>query len=365
MSENPKVFFDITIGGESVGRILFELFKDKVPKTAENFRALCTGEKGNGKSEKPLHFKNCPFHRIIKSFMIQGGDFTAENGTGGESIYGEKFDDENLELKHDRPGLLSMANSGPNTNGSQFFITTVETPHLDGKHVVFGKVLKGMGVVRELENQETGENDKPVKDCVISDCGEILPGQPDGVHVDDGTGDMYPDWPTDADVDFKNKEEKEKILQIVDAVKAIGTEQIKKQNYELAKKKYEKALKYIHTILDEMSLTEEEENEIGRSHVLSLLLNLALCCLKLKKYDEVNENCIEALEIDATNAKALFRRAQACSAAQNWDEAIIHLNAALKSEPNDAGIKKEIHRVHAEKKAYKDNQKKMYSKMFA
>jgi cyclophilin family peptidyl-prolyl cis-trans isomerase len=137
-----KVFLDISIEGLKAGKIEIELFSD-VPKTSENFRCLCTGEKGKGASGKPLHFKGTIFHRIIPKFMLQGGDFTMFNGRGGESIYGTKFDDENFKHKHDVPGLLSMANAGPNTNRSQFFITTVPCPHLDGKHVVFGKVTKG------------------------------------------------------------------------------------------------------------------------------------------------------------------------------------------------------------------------------
>lgn len=152
-ADNPKVAIDVTIGGEPAGTITVELFADVTPKTAENFRALCTGEKGMGQSGKPLSYVGSPFHRIIPGFMIQGGDFTRGNGTGGESIYGEKFADENFELKHTGPGILSMANAGPNTNGSQFFITVAETPWLDGKHVVFGKVVDGMDVVQAMEAQ--------------------------------------------------------------------------------------------------------------------------------------------------------------------------------------------------------------------
>eukprot|EP00937_MAST-01D_sp_MAST-1D-sp2_P005486 g5486.t1 len=176
----PKCFFDMTIGGEAAGRIEFELFADVVPKTAENFRALCTGEKGEGKSGKPLHYKGSAFHRCIKGFMLQGGDFTNGNGTGGESIYGEKFEDENFERTHDVKGLLSMANAGPGTNGSQFFITTSTPAHLNGKHVVFGRVTKGYDLVEKIEAEPTAAGDRPERDVVIADCGEIAAEAADG-----------------------------------------------------------------------------------------------------------------------------------------------------------------------------------------
>eukprot|EP01126_Amoeba_proteus_P030596 TRINITY_DN3020_c0_g1_i4.p1 TRINITY_DN3020_c0_g1~~TRINITY_DN3020_c0_g1_i4.p1 ORF type:complete len:176 (-),score=18.95 TRINITY_DN3020_c0_g1_i4:101-628(-) len=168
----PRVFFDVTIGGQQAGRIVFKLFSDKTPRTSENFRALCTGEKGIGKGGKPLHYQGSKFHRVIPQFMIQGGDFTSGDGRGGESIYGRTFPDENFVVKHSKPGLLSMANAGPNTNGSQFFITTTPCPHLDGKHTVFGEVVEGYEVVKKIEavGSRNGSVQKPV---LIESSGQL------------------------------------------------------------------------------------------------------------------------------------------------------------------------------------------------
>ncbi|KAF4555756.1 Peptidyl-prolyl cis-trans isomerase H [Elsinoe fawcettii] len=175
---NPVVFFDLKLGGEPLGRIKMELFNDITPRTAENFRQLCTGE--YRKNGRPVGYKGSKFHRVISGFMLQGGDFTNGDGTGGECIYGTgKFADENFDVQHSGPGLLSMANAGPNTNGSQFFITLAPTPHLNGKHTCFGRVLPadgnsdGMNVVRKVEQVRTNAGDRPLIDVTVGECGEM------------------------------------------------------------------------------------------------------------------------------------------------------------------------------------------------
>ncbi|KAM9331347.1 peptidyl-prolyl cis-trans isomerase D [Gastrophryne carolinensis] len=356
---NPRVFFDVQVGGERVGRIVFELFADVVPKTAENFRALCTGEKGTGQSTgKPLHFKGCPFHRIIKKFMIQGGDFSNQNGTGGESIYGEKFEDENFHYKHDKEGLLSMANAGPNTNGSQFFITTVPTPHLDGKHVVFGQVLKGFGIVKLLENVEVQE-EQPKKPCVIAECGELKDGDEWVTAPTDGSGDVHPDFPEDSDVELNDVE---KIVSIAEDVKNIGNTFFKSQNWEMAIKKYNKALRYVESCKD---ITGDDNIAKLNPIVVSCNLNVAACKLKTSDFRAAIQSCHEALEIDASNTKALYRRAQGWQGLKDYEQALEDLKTAHELAPEDKAVSNEILRVKQKIKEQKEKEKAVYAKMFA
>ncbi|XP_041377542.1 peptidyl-prolyl cis-trans isomerase H-like [Gigantopelta aegis] len=169
--DNPIVFFDIQIGTVEAGRVKFELFADKVPQTAENFRKFCTGE--HKRDGVPLGYKGSSFHRVIKDFMVQGGDFLNNDGTGLMSIYGGPFADESFVMRHTGPGMLSMANSGKDTNGCQFFITCAKCDFLDGKHVVFGKVVDGLLVLRKIENVPTGPNNKPKLPVLVSECGEM------------------------------------------------------------------------------------------------------------------------------------------------------------------------------------------------
>lgn len=361
-----RTYFDISIGNEPQGRVIFELFTDLTPKTAENFRALCTGEKGIGQSGKQLHFKGCPFHRIIKNFMIQGGDFTAQNGTGGESIYGEKFEDENFDRKHDKPFLLSMANAGTNTNGSQFFITTVKTPHLDGKHVVFGQLLKGKSIIRALENTPTETGDRPKAACVITDCGELKEGEPDGVDVDDGTGDKWPEYPDD----FEGPKEAEDLLPIIEELKSIGNAAFKKGDINLAAKKYTKAIRY----LNEHPAFEPEQEDMKRKYALLSIpthLNRAACRLRISNYVGAIEDCTVVLEGSVSQyantsdkVKALFRRGSAKAKAKEYDSAVKDLEEAKRLMPDDKGIEKELGLVQKVIRERKEKERKTYAKMF-
>lgn len=356
-----RCYLDISIGDELEGRILVELYNDIVPKTAENFRALCTGEKGIGPhTGVPLHYKGCPFHRVIKSFMIQGGDISAGDGTGGESIYGLKFEDENFELKHERKGMLSMANSGPNTNGSQFFITTTRTSHLDGKHVVFGRVIKGMGVVRSIEHVNADANDRPTQSVVIADCGEIPEGADDGISNFFKDGDNYPDWPADLD---HSSDELSWWTDAVDSIKALGNEHFKKQDYKMALRKYRKALRYLDVCWEKDGIDEEKSASL-RMIKSQVFTNSSACKLKLGDLKGALLDTEFAMRDKEDNVKALFRQGQAHIALNDIDAAVVSFKKALELEPNDAGIKRELAAAKKKIADRRDQERKAYSKMF-
>lgn len=367
MSEpNPIVYFDITADGEPQGRVVFELFKDVVPKTAENFRALCTGEKGVGSSGKPLTYKGCGFHRVIKDFMCQGGDFTAGNGTGGESIYGEKFEDENFKLIHDKPFLLSMANSGPNTNGSQFFITTVPTPHLNGKHVVFGKVIEGKSIIRKLERCEKGSDDKPKQDWIIADCGELPSDyKPVTGTTSDETGDIYEEVLGDNDnIDINDPQS---VFQAVIFLKDLGTRLLKENKLELSYNKYHKASQYLTDYFPD-DLSEEDIHKLNQLKV-ACYLNSALVAIKLHKGKDAISAASAALEVEAleekSKIKALYRKGIGYLLVKDEETAQKVLEEAHKLEPNDPAINKGLQDVKQTIKARKEKQKKAMSKFFS
>lgn len=358
---NPRCYLDITIGEELEGRILVELYSDVVPKTAENFRALCTGEKGIGPhTGATLHYKGLPFHRVIKGFMIQGGDISAQNGTGGESIYGLKFDDENFQLKHERRGMLSMANSGPNTNGSQFFITTTRTSHLDGKHVVFGKVIKGMGVVRGIEHTPTESSDRPSLDVVISDCGEIPEGSDDGIANFFKDGDLYPDWPADLD---EKSAEISWWMNAVDSAKCFGNENYKKGDYKMALRKYRKALRYLDICWEKEEIDEEKSNHLRKTKS-QIFTNSSACKLKLGDLKGALLDTEFAMRDGEDNVKALFRQGQAYMALKDVDSAVASFKKALQLEPNDAGIRKELAVATKMINDRRDQERRAYARMF-
>ncbi|KAJ8619050.1 hypothetical protein MRB53_015236 [Persea americana] len=358
---NPRCFLDISIGGELEGRIVVEVYKDVVPKTAENFRALCTGEKGIGPNTgAPLHYKGVCFHRVIRGFMIQGGDLSAGNGTGGESIYGLKFEDENFELKHERKGMLSMANSGPNTNGSQFFITTTRTSHLDGKHVVFGKVIKGMGVVRSIEHTPPGDGDVPSVDIMIADCGEIPEGGDDGISNFFKDGDQYPDWPADLD---EKPSEISWWIDAVESIKAFGNEHYKKQDFKMALRKYRKALRYLDVCWEKEEINEEKSSHLRKTKS-QIFTNSSACKLKLGDLKGALLDTDFAMREGEDNVKALFRQGQAYMALNDIDAAVESFKKALELEPNDGGIKKELAAARKKIADRRDQERKAYSKMF-
>ncbi|KAH9878220.1 peptidyl-prolyl cis-trans isomerase cpr6 [Plenodomus biglobosus] len=369
-TKRSRVFFDISIGGVKAGRVAFELYNEIVPKTAENFRALCTGEKGVGSSGKPLHYKGSSFHRVIKGFMIQGGDFTQGNGTGGESIYGEKFEDENFEKLHTKPFLLSMANAGPGTNGSQFFVTTVPTPHLDKKHVVFGEVIAGKSIIRQIENLKTQAGDKPWHDATIIDCGELTGDEYDKatVKISDATGDPYEDYPEDQKANSEDEWDGKEILKIATELKTMGNEAFKKGDNALGLNKYQKGIRYLQEYPVPLDSDPADLWPALNALKIQLYSNSALLQNKLGQFSEAAESATKALEIDGITdkdkAKALFRRATARAGKKSEDEALRDLNEAAALAPGDAAIVKELDVVKKRVQARKEKEKKVYANAF-
>lgn len=366
-----KVFFDISIGGIPKGRMVFELYNDVVPKTAENFYKLCEGKSGNCKSkpEIPLSYKGSIFHRIIKGFMCQFGDFTNFNGTGGESIYGEKFEDENFTMKHDKPFLLSMANAGPNTNGSQAFITCVPTPHLDGKHVVFGELIQGKRIARAIESQATDSADKPLSDVKVDDCGVlpadyVVPEDAEKTPTDE-FGDNYDDsLADDSKVDLENVDS---VLKAVSAVKDIGTSLFKAQKFQPALTKYEKSSSMLKQYFPQ-DLPAEDISRVDQLRI-SIFLNIALCAIKTGDYQKALTSTTEvvhdAAADDKSKAKALYRRGLAYHHLKDPEMAITDLEFATTYQQNDAAILKAISDAKKLKKEQVAKQKKSLSKMFS
>ncbi|KAJ7672402.1 peptidyl-prolyl cis-trans isomerase [Mycena polygramma] len=369
-SDRPLTYFDITVGGQPLGRVVFSLYSDLVPKTAENFRALCTGEKGNGVQGKPLSYKGSGFHRVIKGFMCQGGDFTAGNGTGGESIYGVKFEDEGFPVKHEKPFLLSMANSGKDTNGSQFFITTAPTPHLDGKHVVFGEVVKGKSIVRQIENNPTSSGDSPIAPVVIADCGVLAPDDPSLTEVAAADGDGHEDFPEDDDADVQDPAV---ALRIATELRGLATNLYKEGKAAAALQKYQKSIRY----LDVHSLLPEESTELQVSYdalLAPLLLNSALVAVRLQPPSAANaaiavkcaSRALSTLKLSpADKAKALYRRALAHAILKDEESAEKDLVDATSIVPDDTAIAAELATIRKRKKEKRDKEKKAFSKMFS
>ncbi|KAF7795708.1 hypothetical protein EIP86_006873 [Pleurotus ostreatoroseus] len=374
-AQRPLTYFDITIGGRPAGRIVFQLYSDIVPKTAENFRALCTGEKGEGQSGKKLWYKGCNFHRVIKQFMIQGGDFTQGDGRGGESIYGEKFEDENFEVKHTKPFLLSMANAGPGTNGSQFFVTCAPTPHLDSKHVVFGEVIRGKSVVRAIENHPTSQGDVPTEPCTIADCGQLDPSDPSLEPTAAADGDPYEDYPEDQEPlrDGDVADKPEVALRVASEIREIGNKLFKEKQVDRALEKYQKAIRYLD--IHNANLPDDAPPELRDSYnalLAPLLLNSSLAAVRLSgsAFAQIAitsaTRALENLELnDADKAKALYRRALAYSATKEDDLAEEDLVRAHELVKEDPAIVAELEKVKARKREKREKEKKAFKKMFA
>lgn len=370
--QRPFTYFDISINNLPAGRVIFQLYSDITPRTAENFRQLCLGTQKQG--DVTLSYKSSTFHRVIPRFMIQGGDFTNHNGTGGISIFGSKFEDEDFTMKHTKPGLLSMANAGPNTNGSQFFITTTATPHLDGKHVVFGEVVAGMNVVRRVEHIETGDQDRPKVPVKIAECGQLPDDFNLEAYIKETTpqdGDNYPDYTEDFP---ESDRQPEKLIEIATSLKAIGNNYFKSANFESAIAKYEKAVRYLNELHPSPEDIAEISDDLKQSYFatkISCYLNEAMCHLKRDQFSNASKVCSKVLDqpgkylTTTDKCKALFRKGLANKGVGDMDDAEKCLVEASELNKEDALIQRELLTVRKIIKERKEKQKKAFAKMFA
>ncbi|CAG0883674.1 unnamed protein product [Darwinula stevensoni] len=309
----------------AAGRIVIQLYKSVAPRTTENFRCLCTGEKV-GSNGLPLTYKGTEFHKgklpqstsLVPNLIIQGGDIHSSNGSGGESIYGKTFPDEDFSVKHDLPGRVSMANSGPHTNGSQFFFTLRQSPHLDGKYVAFGQVVAGLDVLFHVQNAKTDEDGHPIK----------------------GDG----------------------VKKAVEGIKKAGNSFFQKKDYLKADEKYKKALRYIDKF--------EENIPLGRKASplsddrISCLLNHGACCLHIQKYNLVIAACSEVLQLEPGNTKALYRRAKAFHAIQEYEKSIVDLQKAMRAGNQTSELGNLLKAVRRDYSQHQANMSKKFAKMF-
>jgi peptidyl-prolyl isomerase D len=352
-------FLDLAIGDRPLERIVIELFTDKVPLTCNNFSVLCMGDKAvEGAKTIPgtdtvMSYKGSTFHRVIPDFMVQGGDFTNHNGTGGVSIYGAQFDDENFDYKCDAPGLLAMANRGPNTNGSQFFITCAPCPHLDGKHVVFGRVIRGMNAVRHVEHTPTGDQDRPRTTVRVVDCGafdqlpELSPP---------ADGDVDADFPQDAHPPMTDAGK----VAAAERVRQLGNKAFASGDFSHAVDKYEKALRYLSAAIPTSAMAAAIKEKQLACHN-----NSAQCFLKLEKFSDARASSTRALDLDPQNAKARFRRGLALAGMHDYDEAAADLKKCLEQDPSNQEIAQRLAQVQEAQNARKKKLAAGYAKMFS
>ncbi|KAH8270537.1 hypothetical protein KR018_011228 [Drosophila ironensis] len=372
-ASNPIVFLDIDIGQEDAGRMVIELRKDVVPRTAENFRALCTGECGVGQLGRPLHYKGTRFHRIKRVFAVQSGDVVKNDGTSGESIYGPVFEDENFDLTHNEEGVVSMANYGkPDSNNSQFFITAVGCENLNGINVVVGRVLRGLGIVAEMEQNCSDEGD-PTAEIVIRDCGELAAGEDWGVECSDETADKLPPYPQD----WSRKHDKftsDAAVELLTGIRQSGNHFYQLGRYHEARAKYRKAGRYYQYLSKQFGWQPLNhvkkhlaEGDLRKMDAFSVVnsINAAAVDLKLGNYVSAKYDCSEAIRLDPGCSKAFYRRGQAQRGLRNYEEAIKDLKQAHNLLPENKQILSELNSTKQLLAEYNRQQRKALKNLFA